>query len=91
MPTVIKIRKANCLSTSKEPRAVSRLLRAVSRPFRAVSRLLRSVSKLLRNRPSAPLNYAHFQEEPVLLGVPPWLWFTGGTTEKYFSCQKLGS
>lgn len=71
MPTVIKIRKANCLSTSKEPRAVSRLLRAVSRPFRAVSRLLRSVSKLLRNRPSAPLNYAHFQEEPVLLGVPP--------------------
>lgn len=71
MPTVIKIRKANCLSTSKEPRAVSRLLRAVSRPFRAVSRLLRSVSKLLRNRPSAPLNYAHFQEEPVLLRVPP--------------------
>lgn len=91
MPTVIKIRKANCLSTSKEPRAVSRLLRAVSRPFRAVSRLLRSVSKLLRNRPSALLNSAHFQEEPVLLGVPPWLWCTRGTTEKYFSCQKLGS
>lgn len=56
MPTVIKIKKANCLSTSKEPRTVSRLLRAVLR--------------LLRNRQFAPLDYAHFQEEPVIIGVP---------------------